>query len=487
MLNSYFNNYEGFKELFIENGRRKNAIFLKSYLHACKKGRREDFEKDFRVINTNALIPYMKKTVLRETRGINPIVICGFGMSSNIYSLDERKGVCEDSDFNAVRYLKDGRTYKMKVGKFVRNILNEWNLIEKYGETLCNFYIEAVADKWKEENSNIQATLKVDDDFEFIYSSSNAVNDYFGSCMTDEEQHSFYEKFVDASAASILNEEGQILARCVIFNNVYDSTSNTTLRLAERQYSASSNTLFMQKLVSMLKKADYIDGYKSIGCRAGDGRLFFLNDGTPIYDHKLSIKCTISRGDTLSYQDSFKYYCEEKETAYNHMPDGCYASLDSTAPYFREDEEDTNWDEYNEENTYDEVMTIGCWSAYYGRYNEMSCSESYAERNFTYVEYLDMYVDETYYSDIMNEHLPLDNWEELEEEYKENNWNYDEYNEEYIEEDVIQCYIYDGDDSYNTMYVSEDYAESNFEMYDDYYYNELNDGVPYGIEELQTV
>lgn len=487
MLNSYFNNYEGFKELFRENGRRKDSIFLKSYLHACRKGRREHFEETFRSVNTNALIPYMKERVLRETDGNSHIVLCGFRMYSNIYSLDERKGVCEDSDFNSVRYLKDGRTYKMKVGKFVRNILNEWGLIEKYGETLCNFFIEAVADKWKEENSDIQVTLKVDDDFEFIYSSRNFVSDTFGSCMSDEEQHNFYENFVDASAASILNEEGNILARCIIFNSVYDSTSNTTLRLAERQYSANSNTLYMQRLVSMLKKADYIDGYKSIGCGAGDARLFYLNDGTPIYDHRLSIKCTISRGDTLSYQDSFKYYCEEEETAYNYIPGCCYANLASTAPYFREDEDDMNWDEYNEENTFDYVITIGCWSPHRACYDEMSCSEEYAERNFVYVEYLSMYVDEAYYSNIMNEHLPLDNWEELEEEYKADTWNYDEYNEEYVEEDVTQCYIYDGNGIYNIMDVSEDYAESNFEMYDDYYYDELNDGVPYGIEELQTV
>ncbi len=487
MLNSYFNNYEGFKELFIENGRRKNAIFLKSYLHACRKGRREHFEETFRVINTNALIPYMKERVLQETNGNSHIVLCGFRMYSNIYSLDERKGVCEDSDFNAVRYLKDERTYKMKVGKFVRNILNEWGLIEKYGETLCNFYIEAVADKWKGENSDIQATLKVDDDFEFIYSSRNAINDYFGSCMTDEGQHSFYEDFVDASAASILNEEGEILARCIIFNSVYDSTSKTTLRLAERQYAANSNTLYMQRLVSMLKKADYIDGYKSIGCGAGDARLFYLNDGTPIYDHKLSIECTISIGDTLSYQDSFKCYCEENGTAYNYIPGCCYADLDSTAHYFREGEDDMNWDEYNDENTYDDVITIGSWNSSRAYYNEMSCSESYAERNFTYVEYLSMYVDNTYYSEIMDEHLPLDSWEELEDEYKANNWNYDEHNKEYVAEEVIECYIFDGNDSYDTMYVSEDYAEYNFEMYNDYYYNELNDGVPYGIEELQTV
>ena len=95
-----------------------------------------------------------------------------------------------------------------------------------------------------------------------------------------------------------------------------------------------------------------------------------------------------------------------------------------------------NWDEYNRENTSmsHSLLVTGTPRACY---DEMSCSESYAERNFTYVEYLSMYVDNTYYSEIMDEHLPLDCWEELEEEYKENNWNYDEHNKEYVEEDVI--------------------------------------------------
>ncbi len=54
--------------------------------------------------------------------------------------------------------------------------------------------------------------------------------------MVDKEQHSFYENAVNASAAYLENEEGKIIARCIIFNEVKDQDGKIW-RLAERQYS----------------------------------------------------------------------------------------------------------------------------------------------------------------------------------------------------------------------------------------------------------
>jgi hypothetical protein len=102
----------------------------------------------------------------------------------------------------------------------------------------------------------------------------------------------------------------------------------------------------------------------------------------------------------------------------------------------------------------------------------METAREYARDNFLWSERHEIYLTEAYYSDILDDYLLFDEWEEIEAEYKQRYWNYDEYNEKYVEEDVIACQIWNGSE-YVEKYVSENYASEMFEEVDGVYYNEV--------------
>lgn len=483
MTNDYFKDLESFKWAFglEECGRRKNRIFLQAYKHALKTGRGAQFREELSYIS----IAMLKRRIQQDMidSGRKELSLAGVTFASDKFSIDDRMGLCDDLDETAIRYVNEaGRVYKMKAGKFARAILNENGMIEKWGEVICNTLIEDFTTSWKSVASNMNLELVVDDDFSTIYSSEYYASDEtMGSCMTDENQEEFYED-VDASAASIRNKDGEIIARCIVFNDVYDETLDKSIRVAERQYAIGGEARYKSRLVSMLIDAGYIDAYKSFNAGAGDSDAFLANDGSCMKHHKLSIKCTVGHGDTLSYQDSFKWYNESISTAYNYAAsgaDGCLSSTDSTY-----ESVGRNFDELNDEYTNDDLITVGRWSSWHGVYDEVETSETYAEWNMSWVEPLGMYVDEAYYSEIMDEDLPLDQYEEIEQEWKEHNWCYDTYNNEWVEE-TTSCYIWNSSsEDYDIVDVETSYAEQNFELYEGDYYDILDNDTdaPIGAE-----
>lgn len=241
---------------------------------------------------------------------------------SNVYCIDNN-GICKDNDFSSVRYIliKTGKFYKMKISKFIHKLLNDVPL----PEVAKHWYAEVFAEKWKAyclELSSVKLyTGSKLEDFVKIYSDSK-----LGSCMYGGDHASFYVNSVDATAAWLENTDGKVLARCIIYNKVYDTCGNV-YRLAERQY--SDKEYYKELLVAKLIKAELIDGYKKIGADCHSSKNFLTNDGNKLINNFLYIYCNLYPGSIISYQDSFKNYDVIRKIATNY---NLYISLGTTSP-----------------------------------------------------------------------------------------------------------------------------------------------------------
>ena len=99
----------------------------------------------------------------------------------------------------------------------------------------------------------------------------------------------------------------KIIARCIIFNEVKDQDGKIW-RLAERQYSSEGNEILKRALIDTLIKGKYIDGYKRIGASCNEPNAFVNVDGNSLSGKRFTIDCDLGWDETLSYQDSFKWY-----------------------------------------------------------------------------------------------------------------------------------------------------------------------------------
>lgn len=253
---------------------------------------------------------------------------------------------------------REGKVYKMKAGKMYRHLLDSCDHSECISDKVKIYLCELFTEQWMAHQSELECdyTLHVDKDFGKIYNSDYyLIGSDFHSCMTDTGYHTFY-KCIDASAAYITNQDGEIMARCVIYNKVCNDNTGEIYRLAERQYAADGNLLYMNLLVNALIREGYIDGYKRIGMGCHDASEFILNDGTKLDCEPLSIRAELDADDTVSYQDSFKWYDPYTRRADNYEYGGF--SLESTDGII----EGTNYDELHNERTFNDVITvrIGC-------------------------------------------------------------------------------------------------------------------------------
>lgn len=482
MITKLFYDYSEFKEIFGTQKERKNKIFLSAYKHFCKNKKRKEFERLAGGRTTIfSLVGGARVLIESQDDHEHRISLGDMTFWSNQYKLDDLSGICEDGDAKSVRYVRvdNDRVFKMKASKFFSTLLRERGFDKMFGEALTNYLIEVFTKEfYAYADANIVSELKVDNDFEFIYSSCNYVSDSFGSCMTDEGFEGFYNSCVNASAASILNKEGYILARCVVFHDVQTSDGEI-VDIADRQYAQDGKEHYKTMLVDALIDKGMIQAFKSYNAQAGHAHAFEGVDGSDWSSKRLSIDCSIDEDDYVPYMDTFKYYDHEQQTASNRYT-GCSAiELTTTDGSI----ELGDWDEYNEEYTTDNLIRIYRWLSWRHMYEGVMCSEPYAENNMYWVEYLNAYADEASYSDLVNEYLPIDEFEEIELEWKAENWDYDEYNDEYVE-CTIECHIWDGLE-YKVEQVCEDYASRFFVEYDGEYYDEVSsEGIPYLLEEL---
>ena len=381
-----FKNYEEFKELFgiVEHGNgvksRKNKILL-----ACLKDRnllhwwlstRDVLSRHsvnlkvlnkidyLSVTNMNGLKAFAKamlydipialgrwRIVAYWTKSFEQICFEGFDwkLISTTMELDASNGFCLDGDMKAVRYVNTERdkVFKMKAGKFITRCIEELPEVGNVmPEQMKRWLGEEFAREWQshaeQNNPNGQYELHVDDDFDAIYDSDRCVGD-FRSCMTDRGYHDFYTKSVDAKAAYLTRQDGKIVARCIIYTNVEDGYGEE-YRLAERQYATGQDDRLKQILVDKLIEAGEIDGYKRVGAGCWDTDDFVLNNGESMSHLTLFIKCELEPNDTLSFQDSFQYFCYDEQIAYNNSNCSYDAELSKTEGLLEMGE----WSEWNE-------------------------------------------------------------------------------------------------------------------------------------------
>lgn len=348
-------------------------------------------------------------------------------------------GVCLDGDVSCVRYVKeDGRVYKIKAGKFLRRCVEE-NKVTAIGPKALNQHCEDFAREWSAFASTkvgeyAGVALKYDQDFAFIYCGGNYAGDGFGSCMTNEGYESFYDEVDGARAASLVNPDGLILARCIVFERCISLTDGRTYRVAERQYSKSGIDSLKQMLIDALIKADKIDSYKRIGADCRSPKAFVTVDGES-FGHTMYVQTYITQGNldaTISYQDSFKYLDVTDGRAYNDDWTGGLVSLEITGGAL-----DLNYDDYNDEWTTEETTDVYIYR--FGGWIRQNTTYSTRDELFTYVRgYGYYYSEDCFYNDLLDEYIPLDLEYEI---YTERGAGYDEIRDEYTFADLTPVLV----------------------------------------------
>ena len=478
-----FKNYDEFKQLFgvVKHGNgvvsRKNKILL-----ACLKDRKlfhwwlgfkewcdrtgnkylyEDCDY-LRATNTDDLKAFTKSMVSclvhNDPDNDDTLYRIHFGndfryvLYSTTLSLDGLNGICTDGDSKSIRYenIERGRTFKMKAGKFITRCIEECRISREYmPEQLKRWIGEEFARDWQvyaEQRVSNDYTLHVDDDFEAIYDSDRCLGD-FGSCMTDKGHHTFYRDAIKAKAAYITDEDDMIVARCIVYTDVWDKNNNH-YRLAERQYSSGQDDVLKQILVDKLIKAGEIDGYKRVDASCHDNRNFVRNNGESMHDLSLYIECNLECGDVLSYQDSFVYYDYNGNTSCNNSSAHYDYELNSTDEYL---EPDGNYSDWNDciipegDSTYDDYYEDWMYSGqsedaiYHGTRIQINGSRASDDYIWNWSDYEDAYLfdDECCYVEKEADYRLLDDCvEDIDGEYQlESDCKWSDYHNGYIHED----------------------------------------------------
>jgi len=217
------------------------------------------------------------------------VVLNGATFHSDTYETDAYNGVPEDGSIAFVRYINhdnnDG-VFKMRAGRFYSKPIDETNIGQALPQQVKTWLCEEFSQDWQVYIAGTlpNFTLLVGHDFAEIYS-GEACSPGMNSCMTDRGFHTFYRDSVKAKAARLVDEDGIILARCIIFTEVFDEEEKLW-RLAERQYAKDQSDILKRALVDSLIKAGEIDGYKQVGADCGSSRAFVDIEGNSL-SHKM--------------------------------------------------------------------------------------------------------------------------------------------------------------------------------------------------------
>ena len=295
---------------------------------------------------------------------------------------------------------RGGQICSMKAGKFFIELYKQidpenMNEEDRFDQRELELLGEIFSTKWKNyvEEMTGKYQLVIDDDFKPLYD-SNCHAGRIASCMNDSWYWQFYRDAVKAKAASLKDDNGKIVARCILFPEVHEKESDKIWRMAERQYAIAPH--LKVALINALIKAKKIDCYKKwdAECSAADNIVSI--EGESLRSKTLWIDCSLRPGDTVAYQDSFKYFCEGTGRAYNDSSVGYDFGLDITDGVYEEEEEDEmNFDSWNEEDTTDEVYPVMAngrryYTTDYTRDNDFR----YVERHDEYFYYEEVYYDE---------------------------------------------------------------------------------------------
>lgn len=519
MLYYKFKNHEEFNALFgiVRHGNnkesRKNKILL-AYLKDKALLHQAVINNDYTLLHISDMteLEYtMEKEIIRS--GIEDKDL-PYGLRlmdriyhSSIYATDEYLGLCEDGDVKAVRYWnhKTGRIFKMKAGKLYRHLILETAFGKTLPEQVVVYLCEVFASKWQSYTlrSLPKYRLHVNKDFERIYS-SKCCEGGFCSCMVDKGYHDFYKHAVKAGAAYLENEDGRIIARCIIYNEVKDQDGKVW-RLAERQYSSGNSEILKRALVDALIKGNHIDGYKKVGAGCHEARNFVDLKGNSLSDRKFHICCELDWDDDLSYQDSFKYYSDSTRVADNYGKGHLF--LDTTEGSLSNADDNRPYDDYHDYRC-DETVLV------YVHGHEYNC-DSDNLGDFAWVNDLEEYhhvddvidcdhcercvlKEESCCSEITGKNYCCESCKEkAEKEYKEEHWYWSDYDGKYYEhEDDITYYRRWNreEEEYEEKTISIDalrsllYSDDFFE-FDNEYFDTVNPAtnLPYGYKLIQIV
>ena len=517
MLYYTFKNYEEFKELFgiVKHGNgnesRKNRILL-SFLKDRRLLHEAAVSGDYTLLHISdmaTLKNLVTQGIIRSgdaNRSLPYVIdLMGKRYYSSIYSTDDNKGLCEDGDTKAVRYIsmENGeRVFKMKAGKFYRHLILETDFGKALPQQVVTYLCEEFATEWQSYTMGKlpKNKLYVNRDFKRIYSSEACEGD-FGSCMVDREHHDFYLYSVNASAAYLEDENGKVISRCILYNEVRDEEGKVW-RLAERQYASEENEILKRALVEALIAGNYIDGYKKVGAGCGDARAFVDIHGNSLAAKRFSIDCTLGWDDTLSYQDSFKWYDMRTQKADNYG-NGEWG-LDTTSICL---EDESSYDDYHDYSCRETTRVYVEGREYY-------CDTGNLE-DFIWVEREEEYHHEDdvqkcpecgeyfvtargRYSDITEETYCDDECrKDAESVYKQENWYYSDYDEEYYEsEDEITTYYEwnSGLCEYEERSISKDsllqlLRDGKVYEFENTFFNEIDPdmNLPYGYQLIKKV
>ena len=509
MLYYKFQNYEEFKEIFglnyHANGTksRKNKILLsfiknKALLHAAV------ITGHFELLHISDM-QTLKQTLIqkiREQAVCLPycVALIDKTYGSSKYSTDASNGVCEDGDYNSVRYINhdnDDRIFKMRCGKFYRTLILDTEIGKSLPEPVINWLCEEFALEWKSYSVGKipKNTLYVNKDFERIYS-SEYLEGNFGSCMVDKGNHYFYSNSVKAKAAYLENNDGKVIARCVIYTEVLDQ-DDKEWRLAERQYSTNGNEIYKRALIDALIEKGEIDGYKAIGAGCGDARSFVDTEGNSLSDKKFRIDCNLEYDDYLSYQDSFKWYNMETRTATNYE-DGDY-DLATTEGALVDDEYDA-YDDYHGYSCYETTLCYRNGHEYYVDVENLG--------DFIWVESEDAYYyyDEVekcthcnnyyvatqgVYSEITEIYYCCDECRDgADDNYKKEHWHFSTYDNEFYEDEDDIAHFNEWNQELNSYVkktisvdtLRKNLIENDWHRYGNEYFNEVDieTNLPFG-------
>lgn len=447
-----FSNAKEFQALFgeTEHGSRRNAILLAlfkshSIWEWCKK------TNDWQLLGIKSMAEMKRQVFFRldlYSQGNYIVQLKGWSsryLRSDKYETDEYLGIPMDetaSTGDFIRYInkETDKVYKMRSGKFLRKVILESEFGKALPEQVLTWMLEELVADWRVQSANEvpRYHLVIDTDFEAIYDRSCCCGS-FGSCMTDQGYHTFYsDACVGAKAASLQDENDIIIARCIIYDA--EDEYGKKWRLAERQY--ATKELHKQLLVNALIEGGHIDGYKRVGADCGAANSFVSNDGEDLSSLGFSIECNLDWGDTVSYQDSFKWYNMSEHKAYNYYECNYDEVLDITDGSLPGE-----WDDYHDryarytERAYyqgeeihvdeDEMGDFRYFRGdYYHEDDIMECPQCGGE--FLNPEYYDDYglfyskVTEEWYCDEVCRDL-------AEKEYKENWWHWAEFDQDYVE------------------------------------------------------
>ena len=197
MLYYNFDGYEGFNCRFgiieHDNGKktRRNRILL-DFIKDKRLLHESVMNDNFSLLNITNMADLARITDSGEDDKLPyEVLLMNYSFRSSKYETDMYNGICVDGDSRSCRYINHdngGKVFKMKAGKFIRQLIQDTSFGKKLPESVVIYLQECFVQDWQAFSLSTQPKenrLFVDDNFRDIYDSNKCDGDFY-SCMTDK-------------------------------------------------------------------------------------------------------------------------------------------------------------------------------------------------------------------------------------------------------------------------------------------------------------